>query len=62
MDKLVNVHYLDKEAFLSSNTDDDEEEVLVFDTSPSYEEVVEKVRCVLKWLNPNVVVKLVGSG
>ena len=29
MDKLVNVHYLDKEAFLSSNGDNDEE-VLVF--------------------------------
>ena len=57
MDKLINLHYLDKDAFFSSNADNDEE-VLVFDTSPTYEEILEKVRSVLK--NPNDVVKLVG--
>ena len=41
MGRLVNVHYMDKEAFLSNNADTGEEP-MVFDTSPSYEEVVAK--------------------
>ena len=59
MDKLVNLHYVDKDAFFNINTDNDEE-VLVFDTSPTYEEILGKVTSVLKWMNPNNVVKLVG--
>ena len=37
MDKLVNVHYLDKVAFMYGNADEGEE-AMVFDTSPSYDE------------------------
>ena len=59
MERLVNVHYIDKEAFLSNNADTGEEP-LVFDTSPSYEDVVAKVRRVLKWMDNNVDVKLIG--
>ena len=59
MERLVNVHYIDKEAFLSNNADTGEEP-LVFDTSPSYEDVVAKVRQVLKWMDTNVDVKLIG--
>ena len=59
MERLVNVHYMDKEAFLSNNADTGEEP-LVFDTSPSYEDVVAKVRQVLKWMDTNVDVKLIG--
>ena len=59
MGRLVNVHYMDKEAFLSNNADTGEEP-MVFDTSPSYEEVVAKVRHVLKWMDPNDDVKLIG--
>lgn len=59
MDRLVNVHYLDKVAFLSNN-EDKGEEPMVFETSPSYEEVVEKVRHVLEWMDPNDGVKLIG--
>ena len=50
---------LAKEAFLSNNADTGEEP-LVFDTSPSYEDVVAKVRQVLKWMDTNVDVKLIG--
>ena len=55
----MNLHYLDKDAFFSSNADNNEE-VLVFDTSPTYDEILEKVRSVLNWMNGNDVVKLVG--
>jgi hypothetical protein len=43
MARLVNVHYLDKTIFLSNNVDnvDDDEEAMVFITSPSYEESIE---------------------
>ena len=53
MERLVNAHYMDKEAFLSNNADTGEEP-LVFDTSPSYEDIVAKVRHVLKWMDTNI--------
>ncbi|KAE8766242.1 hypothetical protein D1007_62726 [Hordeum vulgare] len=59
MGRLVNDHYMDKEAFLTNNVDADEE-AIVFDTSPSYDELVAKVRHVLEWMNPNDSVKLIG--
>ena len=43
MDRLVNVHYLDKETFMKGNADEGEES-MVFDSSPTYEEVVVKAR------------------
>src|ERR1041385_7790669 len=60
MARLVNVHYLDKTAFFSNNVDDDDEKVLVFNASPSYVELVEKVRGVLNWMDPNDRVELIG--
>ncbi|KAE8792346.1 hypothetical protein D1007_33133 [Hordeum vulgare] len=59
MGRLVNVHYMDKEAFLTNNTDADEE-AIVFYTSPTYDELVAKVRHVLEWMDPNDGVKLIG--
>ncbi|KAE8792393.1 Sensor protein gacS [Hordeum vulgare] len=59
MGRLVNVHYMDKEVFLTNNADGDEEPI-VFYTSPSYDELVAKVRHVLKWMDLNDGVKLIG--
>ena len=59
MDRFVNVHYLDKGTFMKSNADEGEES-MVFDSSPTYEEVVVKVRSVLNWIDPNIDVKLIG--
>ena len=50
---------MDKEAFFSNNADPGEK-TMVFDTIPSYEEVVAKVRHVLEWMDPNDDVKLIG--
>ena len=55
----MNVHYLDKAAFMDGNADE-WEEAMVFDTSPSYDDIVVKVRNVLNWINPSDGVKLVG--
>ncbi|KAE8788067.1 hypothetical protein D1007_37911 [Hordeum vulgare] len=59
MGRLVNVHYMNKEAFLTNNADGDEE-AIVFDRSPSYDELVAKVRHVLNWMDPDDGVKLIG--
>ena len=59
MHKLVNVHYLDKSTFMLGN-DDEGEEAMVFDTSPSFDDLVVKVRSVLHWNDPNAEVKLIG--
>ena len=59
MHKLVNVHYLDKTTFMLGN-DDEGEEAMVFDTSPSFDDLVVKVRSVLHWNDPNAEVKLIG--
>ena len=55
MGRLVNVHYLDKVAFMTNNADilDDNEKVIVFETSPNYDEVIERVRYVLNWMDPH---------
>ena len=55
----MNVHYLDKAAFMDGNADEGEE-AMVFDTSPSYDDIVVKVRNILNWINPSDVVKLIG--
>ncbi|KAF6997137.1 hypothetical protein CFC21_013393 [Triticum aestivum] len=59
MHKLVNVHYLEKLTFMLGN-DDEGEEAMVFDTSPSFDDLVVKVRSVLHWNDPNAEVKLIG--
>ena len=55
----MNVHYLDKAAFMDGNADEGEE-AMVFDTSLSYDDIVVKVRSVLNWINPSDGVKLIG--
>ena len=55
----MNVHYLDKVAFMDGNADEGAE-AMVFDTSPSYDDIVMKVRSVLNWINPSDGVKLIG--
>jgi hypothetical protein len=62
MARIVNVHYVDKEAFFSNNPEyvDNEEEVMVFGTSPTYVEVVARIREVLKWMDPMENVELDG--
>lgn len=60
MARLVNVHYLDKGTFMKGNADEGEESI-VFYSSPTYDEVVVKVRKVLDWIDPNVDVKLIGK-
>ena len=59
MHKLVNVHYLDKSTFMLGN-DDEGEEAMVFDTSPSFDDLVVQVRSVLHWNDPNAEVKIIG--
>ena len=44
MSRIVNVHYVDKTSFMKPEIVDDEEEVLTFGASPSYEEVVQQIR------------------
>lgn len=41
MARIMNVHYVDKAAFMEAKIVENEEEVLTFVTSPNYEEVVE---------------------
>ena len=61
MERLVSVHYVDKEAFLKGNVEHDPDEiVVVFDRSPNYVEVVEKIRIALEWTYPNYLVELEG--
>src|SRR3989337_1225723 len=59
MHKLVNVHYLDKTTFMNGN-DNEGEEAMVFDTSPSFDDLVVEVRNVLHWNDPNAEVNLIG--
>ncbi|KAE8789668.1 hypothetical protein D1007_36097 [Hordeum vulgare] len=60
MDKTVNIHYVDKEAFMNVDIVDKYEEVLIFLESPTYEEVVEEMRIRLKWVDPSDQVELLG--
>ena len=69
MSRIVNVHYVSKEEFFSNNAEyvDNEEKVMVFRTSPTYFQVVARVKEVLKWTDPRDNVELegryfVGSG
>jgi glutamine amidotransferase PdxT len=53
---------VDKDAFFKGSVEvDPEEVVMVFNRSPIYAEVVEKVRVELKLNDPSDVVKLEGS-
>ena len=57
MARIVNVHHVDKGAFIKGNVEVDVEEVvMVFERSPTYAEVVERCKEELKWTNPNDVV------
>uniref|UniRef100_A0ACD5VUB9 Uncharacterized protein n=1 Tax=Avena sativa TaxID=4498 RepID=A0ACD5VUB9_AVESA len=61
MVKNINVHHVDKAAFLKGDVEcDPEEVVMVFGTSPTYVEVVERERNDLKWMDPSDVYELVG--
>ncbi|KAE8814726.1 Protease 2 [Hordeum vulgare] len=60
MGRLIDVHYMNKKAFLTNNVVADEE-AIVFYTSPSYDDLVAKVRHVLEWMDINDGVKLIGS-
>ncbi|KAE8820045.1 hypothetical protein D1007_02012 [Hordeum vulgare] len=60
MDKIVSIHYVDKEAFMNVDIVDKYEEVLIFFESPTYEEVVEETRVRLKWVDPSDQVELLG--
>ncbi|KAE8797619.1 hypothetical protein D1007_27086 [Hordeum vulgare] len=60
MDKIVNIHYVDKEAFMNVAIVDKYEEVLTFLDSPTYEEVVAETRIRLKWVDPSDQVELLG--
>ena len=70
MARIVNVHHVDKEAFFSNNEEefvDNGEKVMVFVNSPTYAEVVARVREVFEWIDPREKVELdgryfVGSG
>ncbi|KAE8782065.1 hypothetical protein D1007_44581 [Hordeum vulgare] len=58
MDKIVNIHYVDKEAFMNIDIVDSYEEELIFLESPTSEEVVEETRIRLKWVDPSDQVEL----
>ncbi|KAE8811880.1 hypothetical protein D1007_11092 [Hordeum vulgare] len=60
MGKIVNIHYVDKEAFMNVAIVDKYEEVLTFLDSPTYEEVVAETRIRLKWVDPSDQVELLG--
>jgi hypothetical protein len=60
MERIVNIHYIDKAAFLNVDIVDKNEEVLTFLESPSYDEVLEETRVRLKWMYPSDQVELVG--
>ncbi|KAE8819832.1 hypothetical protein D1007_02204 [Hordeum vulgare] len=60
MDKIVNIHYVDKEALMNVAIVDKYEEVLTFLDSSTYEEVVAETRIRLKWVDPSDQVELLG--
>ena len=47
MERIVNVHYVDKATFMNGKTFNNEE---VMSTIPSYEEVLEQIWIVLNWM------------
>ncbi|KAE8813235.1 hypothetical protein D1007_09626 [Hordeum vulgare] len=60
IDKIVNIHYVDKEAFMNVDIVDNYEKELIFLKSHAYEEVVEETRIRLKWVDPSDQVELLG--
>src|SRR3989337_1157598 len=60
MEKIVNIHYVDKVGFMNVDIVDKYEEVFIFLESPSYEEVVQETWIRLKWVDANDQVELVG--
>jgi len=57
----VYVHHVDKEAFLKGNVEPDPDELdMVFESSPSYADVLEQVRNDLNWMDPSDVVEFEG--
>ncbi|KAE8771621.1 hypothetical protein D1007_56476 [Hordeum vulgare] len=60
MDKIVNIHYVDKEAFMNVDIVDKYEEVLTFLDTPTYENVVTETLIRLKWVDPSDQVELLG--
>ena len=57
----VYVHHVDKEAFLKGNVEPDPDELdMVFESSPSYAELLEQVRKDLNWADPSDVVEFEG--
>ncbi|KAE8804430.1 hypothetical protein D1007_19464 [Hordeum vulgare] len=60
MDKIVNIHYVDKEAFMNVDIVDKYEEVLTFLESLTYEEVVAETEIRLKRVDPSDQVELLG--
>ena len=61
MARIVNVHHVDKDAFLRGNIEPDPFEFdLVFERSPTYAELLEQVRIDMNWMDPRDVVELEG--
>src|ERR1041385_5114919 len=61
MARIVNVHHVDKGAFIKGNVEVDLEEIaMVFENIPTYAEVVERCKEELKWTHRNYVVELEG--
>ena len=62
LSRIVNVHHENFAGFSKGDIDyrDPNEVVMVFDTSPSFGDVVEKVRSVLNWRDKNDVVEFKG--
>src|SRR3954465_14198776 len=61
MARIVHVHHVDKDAFLRGNIEPDLDELdLVFERTPTYDEVLEQLRIELKWMDPNDFVELEG--
>ena len=57
----VYVHHVDKEAFLKGNVEPDPNELdMVFESSPSYAELLQQVREDLNWADPSDIIQLEG--
>ena len=57
MARIINVHHVDKDAFLRGNIEPDLHEFdLVFERSPTYAELLEGVRIDMNWMDPRDVV------
>ena len=57
----VYVHHGDKDAFLKGNIEPDPDELdIVFDSSPSYAELLQQVRKELNWMDLSDIVELEG--